>query len=84
MKRCSGGAGVGNEGRQGSGYWCGRACPDRWASMPAHTDCTSDLICNPAHTANLPQVDPIIASHAGGAVGIMTAQLLSSNKQRRQ
>jgi hypothetical protein len=42
-----------------------------------------DFIASRGLPTQMAEVDPIIASHAGGAVGIMTAQLLS-NKQRRQ
>ncbi|KAI7845362.1 hypothetical protein COHA_001069 [Chlorella ohadii] len=42
-----------------------------------------DFIASRGLPTQMAEVDPIIASHAGGAVGIMTAQLLSSNKRRQ-
>ena len=52
-----------------------------WGGCPPGTTATHQPWATPP--TNQPQVDPIVASHAGGAVGIMTAQLLSSNKRRQ-
>ena len=42
-----------------------------------------DFIASRGLPTQMAEVDPIVASHAGGAVGIMTAQLLGGNKRRQ-
>ena len=69
-----------------------RACLSRTSHHPC-TPRTHPLLAGPAYydfiaSRGLPvqmaEVDPIIASHAGGVVGIMTAQLMNGGQQRRR
>lgn len=43
-----------------------------------------DFIASRGLPVQMAEVDPIIASHAGGVVGIMTAQLMNGGSQRRR